>query len=98
MTSANSPQRATSQTQARRGLRCCAMRRHGGDPIACDYTAAINIDNSLTWAYNNRAYAYRLRGQSGDRDRAIADFRRALTIEPNFENSVRGLREMGVKP
>ena len=63
-----------------------------------DYTAAINIDNSLTWAYNNRAYAYRLRGQSGDRDRAIADFRRALTIEPNFENSVRGLREMGVKP
>ena len=68
------------------------------DRAIIDYTAAINIDNSMTWAYNNRAYAYRSRGRSGDRDSAIADFRRALTIEPNFENSVRGLREMGVKP
>src|SRR6185312_14936787 len=45
--------------------------------------AGIN-DEQLALAFNNRANAY---GAIGQRDRAIADYSRAIALDPNYANA-----------
>jgi tetratricopeptide (TPR) repeat protein len=52
------------------------------DAIA-DTTAALAIDSHLARAYNLRGTAFRA---SGDPQKAVAEFSRALEIEPNSDN------------
>jgi lipoprotein NlpI len=44
--------------------------------------------------YFNRGLAYRAQG---NRDLAIADFRMALSIKPNYQKAQEELMQMGVK-
>jgi hypothetical protein len=46
----------------------------------------------------NRGASYNNRGRRGDRDRAVADFRRALELDPYYQASRDALRRLGVTP
>jgi tetratricopeptide (TPR) repeat protein len=50
----------------------------------------------------NRAVAYWNRGNAnkkkGDKEQAIADFRKALEIDPSYQYAKEGLKRLGVKP
>ena len=53
------------------------------DAIA-DYTQAIQLLSTHTWAFDGRGQALRATGQS---DAAMADFNAALNIDPNDEEA-----------
>jgi tetratricopeptide (TPR) repeat protein len=46
-------------------------------------------------AYNNRGWAYEF---SGDKTRAIADFRKALSLDRNNQFARDSLKQLGVSP
>jgi len=61
-----------------------------------DYTSAINKDSKNVEFYVRRGQAYILRNQAGDRERAIEDYRTALSIDPNHEPAKNALKVLGV--
>lgn len=58
------------------------------------YTKALEGDSLSLWLWHERALA---RLQMGDRDGAIADFRRSLSIDPAFSASQGELKKLGVE-
>jgi Tfp pilus assembly protein PilF len=60
-----------------------------------DANRAINLDPRLADAYDVRA---RINEANGKKDGAIADYRRALSINPQLESSLQGLKRLGAKP
>jgi len=59
-----------------------------------DYTKAIGINPRWTQVITWRGFAYELRGRSGDRALAEADYLEALKIDPNYENAKRNLKDL----
>src|SRR5262245_52849608 len=51
------------------------------DRAIADYTTAIQLKPDYAEAYNDRGFAYYLKG---DFERAIADFTRAIELRPNY--------------
>ena len=51
------------------------------DRAIADYTTAIELKPDYAEAYNDRAFAYYLKG---DFDRAITDYTRAIELRPNY--------------
>jgi Flp pilus assembly protein TadD len=56
---------------------------------------AVRLDPKVAQAYGNRGIAYE---RKGNPDRAIADFRQALEIDPNHQSSREALKRLGAKP
>ena len=54
---------------------------HEHDRAIADYTTAIQLKPDYAEAYNDRAFAYYLKG---DAERAIADYTRAIELRPNY--------------
>lgn len=54
---------------------------HQYDRAIADYTAAIQLKPDYAEAYNDRGFAYYLKG---DVERAIADYTRAIEVRPNY--------------
>ena len=54
---------------------------HQYDRAIADYTTAIQLKPDYAEAYNDRGFAYYLKG---DGERAIADFTRAIELRPNY--------------
>ena len=54
---------------------------HRYDQAIADYTTAIQLKPDYAEAYNNRGFAYYLKG---DGERAIADYTRAIELRPNY--------------
>ena len=59
------------------------------------FNRALAIDPSRTQSYYNRGVAHQ---RSGNRTAAVADFRRALTLDPDYVAAVDRLRELGERP
>ena len=53
---------------------------------------AIRLDSNSLQAYKLRAAIY---GDSGRRDQAIADFRKALELDPSDQSVKKGLADLG---
>ena len=51
------------------------------DRAIADYTTAIQLKPDYAEAYNDRGFAYYLKG---DAERAIADYTRAIALRPNY--------------
>src|SRR5262245_59240745 len=51
------------------------------DRAIADYTAAIELKPDYAEAYNDRGFAYYLKG---DFERAISDYARAIELRPNY--------------
>lgn len=54
---------------------------HQYDRAIADYTTAIQLKPEYAEAYNDRGFAYYLKG---DAERAIADYTRAIELRPNY--------------
>jgi lipoprotein NlpI len=54
---------------------------HEYDRAIADYTTAIQLKPDYAEAYNDRGFAYYLKG---DAERAIADYTRAIELRPNY--------------
>ncbi len=54
---------------------------HQYDRAIADYTTAIELKPDYAEAYNDRGFAYYLKG---DAERAIADYTRAIELRPNY--------------
>jgi len=54
---------------------------HDFDQAIADYTTAIQLKPDYAEAYNDRGFAYYLKG---DAERAIADYTRAIELRPNY--------------
>lgn len=54
---------------------------HQYDRAIADYTTAIQLKPDYAEAYNDRGFAYYLKG---DAERAIADYTRAIELRPNY--------------
>ena len=57
-----------------------------------DFTQAIQLDPSYVEAYNNRAFSYEAQGRRAE---AIADFRKAQSIDSADRVSKQQLRMLG---
>jgi tetratricopeptide (TPR) repeat protein len=82
------------------------------DRAIADYSEVIRLHSSYAEPYRNRGIAIRLppivaeaygnRGiayeRKGNPDRAIADFRQAMEIDPNHQNSREALERLRAKP
>ena len=55
------------------------------DRAIADYSKAIEFNSKFSEAYTFRGYAYQLRGKTEDRAQALADYTKALKIDPNNE-------------
>jgi tetratricopeptide (TPR) repeat protein len=71
------------------------LERRNYDLAIADYAKAIEIRPDEKFYYYLRGRAYRERQRIGDRDRASADFRRALEIDPEYRLAQRGLQSVG---
>ncbi len=60
-----------------------------------DYDEAIRTDPRNKYAWANRAS---LLASMGQRQRAIADYRKALDIDQNYAYALDGLQRLGIKP
>jgi tetratricopeptide (TPR) repeat protein len=58
-----------------------------------DYDRAIELDPNDAQSYNNRGQAHLSKGH---REQAIADFRKALELQPGLRDSLEGLKRLGV--
>ena len=54
---------------------------HQYDRAIADYTTAIQLESDYAEAYNDRGFAYYLKG---DAERAIADYTRAIELRPDY--------------
>ena len=62
---------------------------------AYGYDKYIELNPNDADAYFNRGLAYELKG---DKEKAIADFRKALEIAPSFQEAKAALERLGVTP
>ena len=60
-----------------------------------DYDQAIKLDPNDAYSFNNRGIA---RVGKGDRTGAIADFRKALILNPNMQQTRDQLKALGATP
>ncbi|MEM6496552.1 MAG: tetratricopeptide repeat protein, partial [Pseudomonadota bacterium] len=58
-----------------------------------DYSRLVQLMPENADAYNNRGYAYH---QLGDRARAIADYRKALELNPALVQPRENLKALGI--
>ena len=58
------------------------------DRALADFAAAICLNPKFHLTYNNRGYAYLLRGQY---EQALADFQRAIELDPKHPNAYKNL-------
>ena len=58
-----------------------------------DYDKAIALNPNYALAYNNRGVAY---SNKGEVNRAIADYRKALEIDPYYSTPKNNLKRLGV--
>ena len=65
---------------------------HQYDLAIADYTTAIELKPDYAEAYNDRAFAYYLKG---DFDRAITDYTRAIELRPNYPKAYNS-RELSI--
>jgi tetratricopeptide (TPR) repeat protein len=59
------------------------------------YNKAIELDPKDANALSNRGHAYR---DLGNNEKAIADFRAALAINPTHDRALAHLKQLGVAP
>ena len=59
-----------------------------------DYDKGLRFDPKDAYSYNNRGIA---KAALGDRNGAIADFKKALALDPSLTQIKDRLKEMGVK-
>jgi len=66
------------------------------DLALADYNDAIrtNPNNKFAWANRGALFG----GMRRRRRQAIADFRHALAIDPNYAYAINGLRKLGARP
>ena len=60
-----------------------------------DYDEALKYDARDAYSWNNRAIAKR---ELGDKDGAIADFKKALEINPTLASAKKALSDLGAAP
>ena len=60
-----------------------------------DYTMVTQLQPNAAWAFEYRASVYEALGK---KEEAIADFRKALSINAALQTSKDGLRRLGVAP
>ena len=58
-----------------------------------DYNKAIQFDPADATSWNNRGIAKR---ETGDKAGAIADFKKALALNPELQSTRQALRQLGV--
>ena len=69
------------------------------DQAIKDYGKAIELNPQYALAYNNRGYAYMTRGNDGDYELAMNDFKTGLSLNPDestrmkLENNMKKLKE-----
>jgi tetratricopeptide (TPR) repeat protein len=68
---------ATEEGYVNRGLCYAGLKRY--DDAISNYDSAIKLNSSSYAAYNNRGNAHKFKG---DRDKALADFNRAVAVKP----------------
>ncbi len=77
-------------------IRCLPHARAVGSARAiADFDRAIALRSHFASAYVNRGAAYE---NKGDKEQAIADFRKALKINPSYQKAKEGLKRLGVTP
>ena len=77
-------------------IRCLPHAMAVGSARAiADFDKAIALRSHFASAYVNRGAAYE---NKGDKEPAIADFRKALEIDPSFQEAKEGLKRLGVTP
>ena len=64
------------------------------DRAIADYSKAIEFNSRFSEAYTFRGYAYQLRGKTEDRAQALADYTKALKIDPNNELAKKNLSDL----
>jgi hypothetical protein len=57
---------------------------HDYDQAIADYNTAIRLKPDYAEAYNDRGFAYYMKGGKAPSQRAIADFTRAIELRPNY--------------
>ena len=65
------------------------------EPALEDYSKAIALYPEFAVAFANRGDVY---SKKGDKERAIAEYRRALVLEPGNGIALNGLKQLGVRP
>ena len=65
------------------------------DQAVADFNEAIRLQPNGTIGFQYRGVAYQ---QAGQRDRAIADYRKALQLSPANGLARDALKELGVEP
>ena len=65
------------------------------DHAITDFHKAIAFDPNFTPAYNTRGLAYE---KMGDKEQAIADYRKVLEIDPSNQKAKEGLKRLRVTP
>ncbi len=76
--------------------RASALHFAGRDKDAlADINKSIQFDGKKAPAFSARGLIYE---KLGERDKAIADFRRALALEPNLKEPADGLIRLGARP
>ncbi len=77
-------------------IRCLPHARAVGSARAiADFDKAIALRSHFASAYVNRGAAYE---NKGDKEQAIADFRKALKNNPADQKAKEGLKRLGVTP
>jgi Tfp pilus assembly protein PilF len=75
--------------------RASALHFAGRDKDALpDINKSIQLDGKQASAYSARGLIYE---KLGEKDKAIADFRRAIALEPELQESIDGLSRLGVR-
>ena len=100
MCSSDLPSYVNSARQADREqllteLRKSYVERTKGDKVIADYDEALKYDARDAYSWNNRAIAKR---ELGDKDGAIADFKKALEINPTLASAKKALSDLGAAP
>jgi len=71
------------------------LLKYDDDRGIADYDQAIRLDPNDALSYNNRGQAHLSKGH---REQAIADFRKALELQPGQLDAVQGLKRLGIRP
>jgi len=65
------------------------------DEALNDYNKAVALYPKFATAFANRGDVY---SKKNDKERAVAEYRRALAIEPSNEIALSGLKRLGALP
>ena len=72
-----------------------ASESRGAPAFATGARAAIKLHPGYSAAYNKRGNAYRA---IGDKEKAAADYKRALAINPSLQAAKDGLKALAANP